>query len=104
MNKAEKILASVNGLSESKPNFETQVIAWPATSKGMTALKKLDDTFIGTEDYMGIAFFWHQEYKHLLHRATAVQRKTVHDGWLKAGLKLDQVSDKHEKILRGYKL
>ncbi len=99
MNKAEKILASVNGVSEAKRNFQTFTIAWPGTSKGSVALKKLDDKFIGTDDYMGISYFWHHEYKFHLREATAPQCKMVHDAWLKAGLKLDEVSDEHERIL-----
>lgn len=63
-------------------------------------LKALDESFVGTPDYMGIAFFWGQEYKHSLRAASPLKRKAVHDAFLKAHLPLDGESPQHEAIVK----
>ena len=70
------------------------------TVKAHDILLTLDKGFVGTRDYMGLAYFWAYEYRHTLRDATARQRKIVHDRWLKAGLDLLGVSDEHDRILR----
>ena len=60
---------------------------------------KLDKTFIGGPNYMGVDYFWHYEYRHCLRNASPVQRVRVHKKLLKAGLKVDGCSEKHEKII-----
>jgi serine/threonine protein kinase len=38
---------------------------------------------VGTPDYMGLAYWWGQAYKHALREATTKQRKKAHDAcWL----------------------
>ena len=73
----------------------TIVVTWDSYAK----LLKLDDTFIGTPNYMGLDYFWHSEYKHYLRDASPVQRVRVHKKLLKAGLKVDGCSKKHEQII-----
>lgn len=41
-------------------------------------LDKLDKSFVGTNDYMGLAYFWDHEVKWWLREATAYQRVKVH--------------------------
>jgi hypothetical protein len=60
---------------------------------------KLDRTFIGGPNYMGVDYFWHYEYRHCLRDASPVQRVRVHKKLLKAGLKVDGCSDLHEQII-----
>ena len=60
---------------------------------------KLDKTFIGTPNYMGVNYFWHHEYRHYLRDASECKRVRVHHKLLKAGLKVDGSSDLHEAII-----
>ena len=60
---------------------------------------KLDKTFIGTPNYMGVNYFWHHEYRHYLRDASECKRVRVHHKLLKAGLKVDGCSDLHEAII-----
>ena len=60
---------------------------------------KLDKTFIGTPNYMGVAYFWHYEYRHYLRDASEIERVRVHKRFLKAGLRVDGCSKKHEQII-----
>ena len=65
------------------------------------ALKDLDEKYIGTKDYMGIAYFWGPSgIKHDLRDATFAQRKRVHRIWLKRGLDLLGETDEHYAIVK----
>ena len=66
------------------------------------ALLKLDQTFVGTADYMGLAYFWAYGYRHYLRDATPLQRQKVHHSFLKANLELDGESENHWKIIQRY--
>ena len=44
------------------------------TDEATQSLYKLDQEFVGTQNYMGLAYFWGQEYKHCLRQATVSQR------------------------------
>lgn len=68
--------------------------------KASSKIRDLDETFVGTNDYMGIAYFWNMEYKYDLRDAPPNKKKAVHDALLKAGLPLDGVSPQHEAVLR----
>lgn len=46
--------------------------------KQFNELNKLDKSFVGTNDYMGLAYFWDHEVKWWLREATAYQRVKVH--------------------------
>lgn len=71
----------------------------PLTFNAYTKLAKLDETLVGTPDYLGLAYFWDGEYKQFLRIATPKQRKLVHDRLLAAGLKLNGASAKHKAIV-----
>ena len=60
----------------------------------------LDLSWVGTDHYMGIAFFWNWEYRHFLRDTTTPKRRRVHKKLLEAGLDLSGVSDTHLKIIR----
>tara|TARA_R110000803_G_scaffold87722_1_gene154634 strand:+ start:1225 stop:1497 length:273 start_codon:yes stop_codon:yes gene_type:complete len=77
-----------------KINMET------ATFKAFEKISDLDRTFIGTEDYLGIAFFWGSNpTKHYLRDSTTYQRKRIHKLWLKENLDLHGESPAHYKII-----
>ena len=59
----------------------------------------MDFSYIGTEDYMGLAPFWAWEYKYPVRDFDAALRVQVHDALIDAGLSLDGASDGHEKII-----
>ena len=48
------------------------------TETEFNQLNKLDKSFVGTNDYMGLAYFWDHEVKWWLREATAYQRVKVH--------------------------
>lgn len=72
----------------------------PLTTEAYHALNGLDKTLVGTADYMGVAFFWSYEYRHLLRDARPTQRKRAHDKLLEAGLAVDGESEQHMEIIR----
>jgi hypothetical protein len=57
-------------------------------------LRKLDQSFIGTSEYMGFAWFWDHEIKYYLRDATTKQKKYIHDSFLLNGvpLKPDEIT------------
>ena len=59
----------------------------------------LDRTFIGTADYMGLAYFWAYEYRYPMRDCTIDERRRVHHGFMEAGLALDGESEAHERII-----
>ena len=72
--------------------------------EGYTQVKKLDEEFVGTLNYMGLGWFWNYEYRHYLRDATFPQRKKVHKKFVKANLPTDGESPAHlsiiEKVLK----
>ena len=86
-------------------NIETEVrlevleIASPATPAGWKKLVELDSTFVGTADYMGLAYFWNYEYRHDLRDASSVQRVSVHRSFLEFDLPLDGASELHQELI-----
>lgn len=84
-----------------KPRLTSRMssIRLPARPHCMSALLRLDETLIGTPDYMGLAYFWHYCYRFCLRDATPARRCKVHDRLLKAGLDLDGESPAHDDIM-----
>ena len=65
------------------------------------ALKEMDEKYVGTKDYMGIAYFWGLNgIKHYLRDATFAQRKRVHSIWLKRGLDFWGETEEHYAIVK----
>lgn len=74
----------------------------PLTTRAFAGLLALDKGLVGTPDYLGIAHFWHCDYKHHLRAATPKQRKSVHDALLGESLPLDGRSLRHDQIVDKY--
>jgi len=72
------------------------------TSKAKEALIKLDEKYIGTDNYMGIAYFWNYDYKWWLRDAKAKVRRQVHTAFRKAGLKPDDETPEHRKVIEKF--
>lgn len=73
---------------------------WEAiTYKGNDGIRTLDESFVGTRDYMGIAYFWNLEYKFKLRDTTTAIRRAVHTAFLKEGLELNGESPAHAAII-----
>lgn len=69
------------------------------TFEATKALFVIDKTFIGTQDYMGVAYFWGQDTKHWLRGATYLQRRKIHARFLKEGLWLQGGTKRHFEII-----
>ena len=46
-------------------------------------LLNLDKSFVGTPNYMGLAYFWGHEYKHTLRDISIAKRRKIHNVGLK---------------------
>ena len=66
--------------------FETEVVL--TTPKVHLSLLKMDRKNIGTEHYMGIAYFWEPELKYYLRVMSPRDRKKVHDLFIKNNIPL----------------
>ena len=72
-----------------------EVLPWDAT----VAILNLDKSFVGTPNYMGVAYFWAHEYKHLLRGATISQRRRIHNKALGLGLDFCEVGVKQWELI-----
>jgi len=59
-------------------NINLNTISNAAFSK----MYELDKQFIGTENYMGLAYYWNYEYRHYLRDAKPYIRMKVHNSFL----------------------
>ena len=64
------------------------------------ALTTLDESYVGTDNYMGIAWFWHVDYKHYLREQSYTKLMVIHRWFLKAGLPVNGESNKHLEIIQ----
>ena len=46
----------------------------------------LDRDFIGTDNYLGVAYFWHHAFRYHMREATISQRRRVHKKLIEAGV------------------
>lgn len=70
------------------------------TGEAFVKIHEIDQSFINTNNYLGLAYFWAYEYRHYLRDATIEQRKKVHKLFLKNNLIIDQTSEKHFNIIK----
>lgn len=70
------------------------------TADATAALIRLDNAFVGTPHYMGLAYFWHYDYRHYLRDAKPRKLVRIHNAFLDAGLELGGVSAAHEAIIQ----
>jgi|21_taG_2_1085346.scaffolds.fasta_scaffold18133_2 hypothetical protein len=76
-----------------------KAITWPALQK----LMAVDEKFIGTENYMGLVYFHHYGYRHILRDDPSIyQRRKIHMELLKRGLKVDEMSKEHNEVIAKY--
>ena len=68
-------------------------------STSLVKVLRLDETLVGTPNYMGLAFFWNYEYRHFLRDTSVSKRVRVHHKLLQAGLEVNGSSDLHEQII-----
>ena len=60
-----------------KEHYQTKLI-FNFDMQQFEAIQKLDQSFVGTKNYMGLAYFWDHEIKHWLRDATPYQRVKAH--------------------------
>tara|TARA_R110000824_G_scaffold269940_2_gene458409 strand:- start:1804 stop:2064 length:261 start_codon:yes stop_codon:yes gene_type:complete len=82
-------------MKEKAANLNTNVLTMPAT----IALLNLDKTFIGSADYMGMAYFWNYAYRHYLRPMSYSVNRRVHAALLAAGLDVDGESPAHLAVI-----
>ena len=70
------------------------------TTKAFGAINALDETLVGTPDYMGIAYFWNWDYRHSMRELSSDKRCRIHDGFIEAGLELGGTSEAHLVIIK----
>ena len=61
-----------------------------------------DNKFIGTENYIGLAYYWNYEYRHYLRDASPYVKRKVHNQFLKHKLDLVGISARHLEIIKKY--
>lgn len=76
-------------------SINLNAISWGASSE----IYKLDKKFIGTKDYMGVAYFWSHEYKHTLRDISITQRRRIHHKALKLGIDFTKVGVKQWELM-----
>lgn len=70
------------------------------SSEAFLKIHEIDQSFINTFNYLGIAYFWSYHYLHYLRDASIAQRKKVHSLFLKNLLEVDGSSEKHFEIIK----
>jgi hypothetical protein len=77
-------------------NINLNTISNAAFSK----MYELDKQFIGTENYMGLAYYWNYEYRHYLRDAKPYIRMKVHNSFLLENLPIADATEKHFQIIK----
>jgi len=71
------------------------------STKTFKKISDLDMKLINTEDYLGIAYFWHHNYRNTgLREVTIAKRKRIHLALMNDGLDVTQSSSEHLKIIK----
>jgi hypothetical protein len=95
---AEKFVATAD--TNCRPGGPTHSERIAVTSQAFCLVYAVDRALVGTPDYMGMACWWSDDYKHLLRDAGNARRQRAHRAILAAGLPLDGVSAEHDEIIR----
>jgi hypothetical protein len=69
------------------------------TSNALSKLTDLDESLIGTPDYMGIAMFWDIQYKYVMREVSIADRRKVHHALLQAHLKVNGESREIAEVI-----
>ena len=70
------------------------------TFEAFEGILRLDKTFVGTANYLGLAYFWAYGYRHYFRDCSMAKRRKLHKKWLQAGLDLTGISDQHLNIIK----
>ena len=70
------------------------------TFEAYEGILKLDKTFVGTDNYLGVEYFWAYEYRHYLRDCSMAKRRKIHKKFLQNNLEVDGVSDLHLHIIK----
>lgn len=70
------------------------------TLHAFSKIMKLDEAFISTYNYIGVAYFWNYEYRHYLRDTSTAKRQKVHRLFMENNLDVAGRSDKHLQIIQ----
>lgn len=70
------------------------------TLQAFARLMEIDEQFIGTKHYIGVAFFWNYEYRHYLRDTSTAKRQKVHRLFMEENLDVAGRSGRHLEIIR----
>lgn len=70
------------------------------SSEAFKMIHELDKSWIGSDNYIGLAYFWNYEYRHFLRDTTTSKRRRIHNKLLQTGLDVSGASDDHLSIIR----
>lgn len=62
-------------------------------------IQAIDHGLVGTDNYMGIVYFWAHEYRHTMRPTSNSNRRRVHKKLLEAGLVVSDESPAHAAII-----
>jgi hypothetical protein len=68
--------------------------------KSFMKIIELDNTLVGSPDYMGFAFFWNYEYRHYMRSQRPHVLRKIHNIFLDNKLDLTGESEKHFEIIK----
>lgn len=85
----------MNRSSEGNYKINLETLPWEATQK----LHNHDRAMVGTDAYLGIAYFWHYKYRHTMRDASVYFSRVVHTKLLALGLPLDGDTPEHDKVM-----
>ena len=69
------------------------------TFEALSKLYQLDKSFVGTPNYMGMAYFWNYEYRHYLRDMSNYRRRLVHKNGLEENVDFLEVGNRQWDII-----
>jgi hypothetical protein len=70
------------------------------TTKAFCDIYDLDTKYVGTKNYLGLAFFWNREYRHYMRDISSAKRKKIHNLFIQNNLDIAGNSNKHFEIIK----
>jgi hypothetical protein len=70
------------------------------TNEGYHALVRLDASYVGGRNYIGLAPYWNENFERILGPATCDERTTAHDALIASKLPLGGTSGLHDIIIQ----
>ena len=81
-------------------NYNIQVNFPNSKKTNWYKLNKLDESFIGTNEYMGFAWFWDHDIKHDMREASAKQKKYIHDSFVLNNVPFKKCINSNDKYFK----